>query len=1540
MIKNKKRWLASALTLAITLSECGSFRVLAEEEAIAATESSISENSAAARASAENDEDIPTDAEPLSETSGTDTELKLPALHIGQIPEGEKLPASDEDTFVYDLPVTPTTAESLILFSNYTIEGLPETAENGTLEWSILRGEKGLPEGSASLLDAADDWEGFEEVSSSPCFTLETIEDKDSEYGRMMRLTPGGMVYDETYDYYIRAAYFAKTEERDAEGFYAAATVSFVPMDAPDTENTETVSENDILRTETVSSNDLLPEISVSENNTVYADEEISVISPDAVIPAEETALDPATESLLSSPSENSITADASIPAVNSETPFLEEKADFQLTLYRGTEIAESNILDGNTSVYLNPKDTQQITAKLVPETSPVTILWESSDDTVATVKADTSGNGTATVTAVAEGFARITASYRGITASVTVDVVKDKIFPDNDKLLDLSGDIRVAGFKRESDELVYNGQKITQDFRVYHKNTLLTEKVDYILSYRNNINAAAWNSSRAPSVTITLRGQYQGSVTLYYTIKPLDINHIDIYNSDTAADGSGTAVKKSPGYEQTVNYSKKLSIPAPALTYGRKKLAAKRDFICDYMTPGENLTPLPADYSNGDLYEAGKVYSYTVNGVGNFKGSFPMTFIVLKDKNLNFSSASIKLDQTKYEYHGTPLSTQDVKITEVKIGGKALPETLYSYAVAANGTEGAYVTVSPSEAGRNQGYRGCKKMSLKIVGDRQIKDTVPGKDWLDTIPYSQKTVNKDGGMFQTGDALLAFEEAGNAKALVEGTDYTIKYGNAKKVGRVTVTFRGMGRYTGSVTKHYMIVPDVSNLTIVWGENVTVKADGSLEIPYQKNGAVPQFAIRDENYVVLNSKTDYSVQVKDNKKPKAETQTDMTCTIKGKGNYRGYEKAVSLTVTKADIGNASLTVSDKVYDAKPNRWKSAVTVTDTNGKKLGANTDYVKEIEYSYASMGTTTAPPVGTVVTVKVTGTGFYEGTLTGTYRIYDKTKAISKLVIDIDPQTYTGEEIKLEKSAVHVYASNADKKAKRELADKNACFEIVESTYKNNSKAGTAKVTLHGIGPYGGTKACSFKIQKKQYLINHVKEITLDKSTLSLSLAETNEEKKKITATITAESEGNITNPTVVWTSSNSSIVDIGEVTANLFGKDSAGRATASSTVTLTLRGAGSATITATAQDSGRKAQCKITVLEAAPILVEADTTIQKNIGETYQLHMSFSSEQLTWESSNSEAVSVDKKGLLTMKKAGAAVITAVYRSQSNDTFTQQCYAVAIDPSETKPTGNILTYEQKPGTTDDTSAINALLDSYNPDSYEALYIPAGVYHIDTKGPAEGLGGIYMHSNQKLIMSSSALVMAIENSYDGYQIINVNASENVTIIGGQIVGDRQKHTGKGGEAGHGIQIWGSRNVTVKNVDVSQCWGDGIYLGWSNGMDSSDITIENCVLHHNRRSNLSITEANNITVKNCAFNYASGTDPQYGINIEPNHNKSCGNITISNSTFRGNAHGTIQILGQVGGKIDGVTIENCTGDKAPLLYGNYSNVVQNNNKWG
>ena len=128
----------------------------------------------------------------------------------------------------------------------------------------------------------------------------------------------------------------------------------------------------------------------------------------------------------------------------------------------------------------------------------------------------------------------------------------------------------------------------------------------------------------------------------------------------------------------------------------------------------------------------------------------------------------------------------------------------------------------------------------------------------------------------------------------------------------MTVTFTGKGRYKGTLRLTYTITPNI-DIKLVMGKNVTNR-NGTYETPYQKGGAVPELILKDQNYTVLKNKTDYTIKYKDNKTP----GESMTCEIKGKGNYSGYEKTVTLLVTKADIGNCTISIPDKPYIDKPN----------------------------------------------------------------------------------------------------------------------------------------------------------------------------------------------------------------------------------------------------------------------------------------------------------------------------------------------------------------------------------------------------------------------------------------------------------------------------------------------------------------------------------------------------------------------------------------------------------------------------------------------
>jgi hypothetical protein len=64
-----------------------------------------------------------------------------------------------------------------------------------------------------------------------------------------------------------------------------------------------------------------------------------------------------------------------------------------------------------------------------------------------------------------------------------------------------------------------------------------------------------------------------------------------------------------------------------------------------------------------------------------------------------------------------------------------------------------------------------------------------------------------------------------------------------------------------------------------------------------------------------------------------------------------------------------------------------------------------------------------------------------------------------------------------------------------------------------------------------------------------------------------------------------------------------------------------------------------------------------------------------------------------------------------------------------------------------------------------------------------------------------------------LPSDYDKYFIVYLNMVDNVTIDGGEFIGDALNHTGTTGELGHGIKCGGARNVRLANLTVSYCWG-------------------------------------------------------------------------------------------------------------------------------
>jgi len=181
------------------------------------------------------------------------------------------------------------------------------------------------------------------------------------------------------------------------------------------------------------------------------------------------------------------------------------------------------------------------------------------------------------------------------------------------------------------------------------------------------------------------------------------------------------------------------------------------------------------------------------------------------------------------------------------------------------------------------------------------------------------------------------------------------------------------------------------------------------------------------------------------------------------------------------------------------------------------------------------------------------------------------------------------------------------------------------------------------------------------------------------------------------------------------------------------------------------------------------------------------------------------------------------------------------------------------------------DTVACQAALESGAP----TIRFLNATYAIDAVGDGRESGlGLQPQDNTTLLFEPGSLLQAIVTDKDDYTILHISGRKNVTIDGAVIRGERKTHSSKGGEWGHGIRISkGSSNIMIRNADVADCWGDGIYLG-EGTVDG--IYVENSKFDNNRRNACSITNAKNVLFKNCMFSNSNGTGPFKGVDCEPN----------------------------------------------------------------
>ncbi len=267
----------------------------------------------------------------------------------------------------------------------------------------------------------------------------------------------------------------------------------------------------------------------------------------------------------------------------------------------------------------------------------------------------------------------------------------------------------------------------------------------------------------------------------------------------------------------------------------------------------------------------------------------------------------------------------------------------------------------------------------------------------------------------------------GNGKAKTQklklNVDYTVRYNNNVNVGEDTaqVTVRGIGEYTGTITKRYTIKQKSIS-------NVAISPVGDIVF-----GDEPSVRVTDGTKELVEGR-DYNIHLSTTGSADADTQSVLT--VEGIGNYTGTSKKnVKFNILKTETDIQPITSENiclafkklpaKGYTYNGKAQKPGVVVTDiTTGKKIPSSMYKVIYSNNIAAGKGTAKVWVIG----VSKNGKGYYGKSKALSFDI--KQKDFSKVSASLSgtiPKTGNIEDVKkavkeaiIVKDAKHILSEN----------------------------------------------------------------------------------------------------------------------------------------------------------------------------------------------------------------------------------------------------------------------------------------------------------------------------------------------------------------------------------------------------------------------------------------------------------------------------------------------------------------------------------------
>lgn len=670
--------------------------------------------------------------------------------------------------------------------------------------------------------------------------------------------------------------------------------------------------------------------------------------------------------------------------------------------------------------------------------------VTDMSDFTVTQKNLINVGTGTITVTAKAD--CNFTGSF-DIAATITAAKIEE------------------SWASLEQTEFSYTGSEITPEPVVRSGNVILKKDVDYTLSYDSNVEC-----SDKASVMVTGTGNYTGEVKLLFTIGAKSL----------------TGAKVSA---QAQSYTGKPLTTKISVVLGDEKLVEGQDYTVEYV--------------EGEVTNAG-TGKFKIKGKGNYTGELDGTFVI-NARSINAEGITVAgvADKT---YTGFEI-TQDIT---VKDGDAVLTEGT-DYTVDYENNVNASTTDSKAAVivrGKGNYDSSTTRRVEFTIGQKNITDaeidgvessvvytgkaitfdqavlTVDGVKLVNGVDYETEYVNNLNVSTASSKANIIFSAKGNytgkaswtftitaksiedctvsdipgqthtgkaltpditvkdgSRTLVKGTDYDVVYSDnievstADKPAKAVVT--GKGNYTGSVQKTFMIAERVIDITPAV---ISITDKGPFVYNYGKQ-ITPAISVTLDGEVLPEDA--YTVSYQSN-----VNAGKAYIIVTGSGEYHGVIDT-SFTIEQLDVTGGVLELEKDAYGYTGSEIKPVVTGITLAGGSIEPGTDF--DVTYSNnINVGSGE-------IALTARSSSNYKGTVTGKFAI--TAADITDAQLTVADQTYTGAALK---PAVTVYLGQT---------------KLIEGTdytvgYADNTDAGTATVTVKGMGNYAGTVKTTFKI------------------------------------------------------------------------------------------------------------------------------------------------------------------------------------------------------------------------------------------------------------------------------------------------------------------------------------------------------------------------------------------------------------------------------------------------------------------------------------